>query len=129
MLLGQMICTKTSNSVVNDEDCMLPASAGLTTEVTTHRRGHNEAGRTLAVQSFAVLPHFQGKGVGRVLMKAYLQRMSESDIADRVAVLVDPEHVAFFEKMGFQNLDVSSAKRANGRQVNMVRPSHLLIAG
>ena len=109
-------------------------------------QGHNEAGRTLAVHSVAVLPAYQGLGVGRTLMKAYVQRMVESDIADRIAILVRKDTDAakqgkenvkmegdstekgevsdytqgFFEKLGFEHKGASGVKRGEGQWLNMV---------
>jgi GNAT superfamily N-acetyltransferase len=49
--------------------------------------GHQEAGRTIVLHSVAVLPQFQGRGLGRVLMLAYVQQMNGAGIADRLALI------------------------------------------
>lgn len=49
--------------------------------------GHHEDGRTIALHSVAILPEFQGRGLGRVLMLSYIQHMNGSGIADRLALI------------------------------------------
>jgi ribosomal protein S18 acetylase RimI-like enzyme len=49
--------------------------------------GHQEAGRTIVIHSVAILPAFQGRGLGRVLMMAYMQQMNGAGIADRLALI------------------------------------------
>lgn len=49
--------------------------------------GHQERGRTIALHSVAILPEFQGRGLGRVLMLSYMQHMNGSGIADKLALI------------------------------------------
>jgi len=49
--------------------------------------GHQEAGRTIVLHSVAILPQFQGRGIGRVLVMAYMQQMNGAGIADRLALI------------------------------------------
>ena len=49
--------------------------------------GHQEAGRTIVLHSVAVLPQFQGRGIGKILMMAYMQQMNGAGIADRLALI------------------------------------------
>jgi GNAT superfamily N-acetyltransferase len=51
------------------------------------RLGHQEDGRTIVLHSVAVLPAFQGQGLGKVLMMAYMQQMNGAGIADRLALI------------------------------------------
>jgi len=53
----------------------------------TSNLGHQEAGRTIVLHSVAVLPQFQGRGIGRILMMAYMQQMNGAGIADRLALI------------------------------------------
>lgn len=49
--------------------------------------GHQEQGRTIAIHSVAMLPEFQGRGLGRVLMLSYMQHMNGAGIADKLALI------------------------------------------
>ncbi|KAB8648470.1 hypothetical protein FH972_026127 [Carpinus fangiana] len=106
ILLGHIIATKSANELVQDEDMKLG--------------NHNEAGRTLAVHSLAVLPDYQKRGIGRVLMKAYVQRMNESKIADRISILAFERLVPFYESLGFENRGKGGSRYGGEDWVNMV---------
>lgn len=82
--------------------------------------GHQEAGRTICIHSLAVVPSHQGKGLGSTLMKAYIQRMEQSQAGDRIALLAHGELVAFYEKLGFVNKGPSKAQFGGGNWVDMV---------
>jgi ribosomal protein S18 acetylase RimI-like enzyme len=49
--------------------------------------GHQEGGRTIVMHSVAILPGFQGRGIGQILTKAYVQQMTGAGIADRLALI------------------------------------------
>lgn len=57
--------------------------------------GHQESGRTIALHSVAILPEYQGRGLGRVLMLSYMQHMNGSGIADKLALLAHDVSSAF----------------------------------
>lgn len=62
----------------NDWEAETPTSSPL---------GHQEGGRTIALHSVAILPRFQGRGLGRILMMAYMQQMNGAGIADRLVLI------------------------------------------
>lgn len=49
--------------------------------------GHHEDGRTICIHSLGVLPAYQGSGIGRTIMMAYMQQMNGAGIADRLALI------------------------------------------
>lgn len=49
--------------------------------------GHHEDGRTISIHSLGVLPSYQGAGIGRTIMMAYMQQMNCAGIADRLALI------------------------------------------
>lgn len=49
--------------------------------------GHREMGRTIVLHSVAIAPEFQDRGLGGVLMKAYVSSMAGSGIADRLVLI------------------------------------------
>jgi len=52
-----------------------------------NKAGHHEDGRTICVHSLGVLPEYQGTGIGRTIMMAYMQQMNGAGIADRLALI------------------------------------------
>lgn len=128
VLIAHAIGTKTVNDIVKDEDMDIPDDIHHSTvpEVAnwysdSPRMGHKEDGRTICLHSLAVLPQYQQKGVGRTLLRSYMQTMLEQKVADRVAILTYPELIGYYEKFGFQNLGESQATFGGGNWIDMVR--------
>lgn len=86
VLLGHVISTKTSTPVVTDASMDYPrdweSGHSAPSEV-----GHHEDGRTIVLHSVAVAPQVQGRGLGRVLVLAYMQHMNGAGIADRLVLI------------------------------------------
>jgi GNAT superfamily N-acetyltransferase len=86
VLLAHIISTRSVSRIVTDADMDYPKDwrtrGGKAAEV-----GHQDKGRTVAVHSVAVLPKMQGAGLGKMLVKAYIQQMNGAGSADRVALL------------------------------------------
>lgn len=99
----------------------VPTSSPSSPNPSNQTVGHDEAGRTLALHSLAVLPDYQGLGVGKMLMKAYVQRMVEAEVADRIALLTYPKLVPWYEKFGFEKIGESKATHGGGGWIDMVR--------
>ena len=85
--------------------------------------GHHENGRTIAVHSLGVLPEFQRKGLGKTVMKSYIQRMESSGISDRIALLAHDNLINFYESLGFDNRGKSDVGFGGGGWTNMVTDS------
>jgi predicted N-acetyltransferase YhbS len=71
------------------------------------------------VHSLAVAVEHQKKGLGTVIMKAYIQRIKDSKIADRIALLAHDQLVGFYENLGFTNAGPSTCTFAGGGWNNM----------
>lgn len=63
--------------------------------------GHQEGGRTIVLHSVAILPGFQGRGIGQTLTKAYVQQMTGAGIADRMALIAHDvsAYITFFDPL------------------------------
>ena len=86
VLLGHVVATKTNDNVASDNSMGVPEDWDSPHQKPS-KLGHQEAGRTIVVHSVAILPSFQGRGIGRVLMMAYMQQMNGAGIADRLALI------------------------------------------
>ena len=116
VLVGMVIATKTSSNFATDasmEISPLPRPSD-------DDRGHHEEGRTICVHSFGILPAYQGRGLGKVLMKSYQQRMEGSGIADRVALLAHDGLVSMYTGMGYSNKGKSDVQFGGGGWTNLV---------
>lgn len=106
------------------DDDMRPPTDWHTAEPSAEPHiGHQENGRTLALHSLAVLPDYQGRGLGTALVKSYVQRMLESDVADRVALLTYDRLIPYYEHLGFEHIGRSRCKFGGGEWNDMVRPT------
>ncbi|KAK3678280.1 hypothetical protein LTR78_001575 [Recurvomyces mirabilis] len=124
VLLGHVIATKTTNPTVTDNDMAIPSptSQSSTSDADPGSLpGHKEIGRTLCIHSLAVLPGYQGRGLGRTLMKAYLQRIESHGVADRVALIAHEHLIKFYEGFGFVNQGGSKCQFGGGGWFDMVR--------
>lgn len=82
--------------------------------------GHEDQGSTVALHSLAVKAEYQRKGVGSTLMKSYIQRIKEAQIADRIALLAHDHMVPFYESLGFENRGPSACTFGGGGWFDMV---------
>lgn len=84
--------------------------------------GHEEGGSTIAIHSLAVEPEHQGKQVGSTLMKSYIHRIREAQIAERIAIIAHDHLVPFYESFGFESRGPSKCQFGGGGWVDMVGP-------
>lgn len=83
--------------------------------------GHKEEGRTICIHSLAILPEYQGRSLGKTLLKAYIQRMESHGVGDRIALITHEELVPFYQKLDFENAGKSDAQFGGGGWYDMVR--------
>lgn len=99
VLLAHIVSTSSLSETVTDSDMGYPTDwrtrAGKSTDV-----GHQESGRTIALHSLAVAPKLQGCGVGKIILKAYIQQMNNSGLADRVSLLCQDVCLLLFSSAG-----------------------------
>jgi len=120
ILIAHIVSTKSRNETVLDEDMAYPEDWQDITKSSDAKLGHKEDGRTICIHSLAVLPQYQRQGFGRTLMKAYIQRMQASEVADRIALLAHDNLVSYYEQFGFENVGPSKATFGGGGWRDMV---------
>lgn len=99
----------------------LPDSAFPRTNQSSDTPGHHPLGRTIAIHSVAMHPAFQNLGLGKTMLKAYLQRMEGSGIAERAALLAKDKFVGFYiAAFGFEDAGASQIKYGGGEWRNLV---------
>lgn len=118
-MLAHAVATKTTNSTVTDDDMALPPHWREQSHINPEL-GHKEAGRTVALHSLAVLPECQRIGLGRVVLRGFVQRMEGSGLVDRVALLSHEHLINFYEGCGFRCLGKSDATFGGGGWYDMV---------
>lgn len=86
VLLGHVLGTKTTTPVTTDASMSFPAD-WESEHPAPSDLGHQEDGRTIVLHSVAVAPQVQGRGLGRILLLAYMQHMNGAGIADRLVLI------------------------------------------
>lgn len=86
VLLGHVVATKTTTPVATDESMDYPKD-WKNPHMAKSEVGHMEMGRTIVLHSVAIAPEFQERGLGGVLMKAYVSSMAGSGVADRLVLI------------------------------------------
>lgn len=125
-LIAHVIATRSPAPSVTDASMEIPSdwqtrpSSTVPPPGGSEPKGHQETGGTICVHSLAVLAEHQKKGLGSILMKAYVQRIKDSKIADRVALLAHDPLIKFYVAMGFENMGDSQATFGGGSWNNMV---------
>ncbi|KAL2872309.1 polyamine acetyltransferase [Aspergillus lucknowensis] len=121
-LVGHIIATRTASPYVTDKAMELPADwqTNRSTMVDGEIVGHDETGRSIAIHSLAVLREHQGKHVGSTLMKAYIQRIREAAIADRIVIIAHDHLVPFYQSFGFENRGPSKCQFGGGGWTDLV---------
>ncbi|KAL5113372.1 hypothetical protein ACEQ8H_008753 [Pleosporales sp. CAS-2024a] len=119
VLLAHIISTKFASRVVTDDAMDYPRDWQARYQLTPPV-GHNEDGNTVCIHSLCVHPHFAGHGFGQILLKSYVQRIKDSGVAKRVALICRERLVTYYEKAGFHNVGPSNCQYAGGNWVDMV---------
>ncbi|KAK7753673.1 hypothetical protein SLS62_004295 [Diatrype stigma] len=119
VLFAHIIATKTDGQTVTDRDMDYPRD-WRTRRANATDVGHKEAGRTICLHSLAVHPKLQGCNLGKMLMKAYLQQVKNSGLADRISLIAQEDLVKYYIKHGFQDLGPSKVTFGGGGWHDMV---------
>jgi ribosomal protein S18 acetylase RimI-like enzyme len=86
VLFAHIISTRTDSELVTDKAMDYPRDF-RTVKPNTSGLGHLEVGRTVAIHSLAVHPKLQGCGLGKLIMKSYMQQINNSGTADRISLI------------------------------------------
>ncbi|KFY14158.1 hypothetical protein V492_02818 [Pseudogymnoascus sp. VKM F-4246] len=119
VLLAHVVATKTRDGLATDVAMDYPKD-WESVKRDEHKEGHHEDGRTICVHSLAVLPEFQGSGIGRTIMMAYMQQMNGAGIADRLAIIAHGHLVSYYEKLGFVSKGPSEAQFGGGGWFDLI---------
>ncbi|KAI0971382.1 hypothetical protein F4678DRAFT_461330 [Xylaria arbuscula] len=125
VLLAHIVATRSDDPVVTDDAMGYPqrdnAARARSNDADGSRiLGHREFGRTVCIHSLAVHPKLQGVGLGKLIVKAYLQQIKSSALADRVALICQEHLVNYYKRYGFSHNGPSEASLGGGGWNDMV---------
>ncbi|KAA8573947.1 hypothetical protein MFRU_001g01960 [Monilinia fructicola] len=119
VLIGHVVAAKTHDLTASDASMGVPDGWEATKPPRTSL-GHQEDGRTIVIHSVAILPAFQGRGLGRILMTAYMQQMNGAGIADRLALIAHSHKINFYKALGFTEKGKSEAQFGGGGWYDLI---------
>ncbi|KAH6611883.1 hypothetical protein C7974DRAFT_86306 [Boeremia exigua] len=119
ILLGHVISTKSSSKLVTDDSMDYPKDFRTKYQLTPSI-GHNEDGETVCLHSLCVHPDFASQGLGKMLLTSYVQRIRDSGVARRIALLCRERLVGFYESAGFKKVGPSKCQYGGGNWYDMV---------
>ncbi|KAI1042912.1 hypothetical protein LB505_001007, partial [Fusarium chuoi] len=108
VMFAHVLATLGTHPVVTDADMAMPENWRDSKASKGSPLGHQSSGRTICLHSFIVCPEVQGVGVGKTVMKSYLELMNVSGMADRVAIICQPYAIQFYKCFGFKDLGPST---------------------
>ncbi|KAG4252703.1 hypothetical protein FPRO06_03704 [Fusarium proliferatum] len=108
VMFAHVLATLGTHPVVTDADMAMPEKWRDSKASKGSPLGHQSSGRTICLHSFIVCPEVQGVGVGKTVMKSYLELMNVSGMADRVAIICQPYAIQFYKCFGFKDLGPST---------------------
>lgn len=119
VLFAHIVSTRSNSEVVTDNDMDWPRDF-RTSRPNKSGLGHQEGGRTITLHSLAVHPKLQGCGLGKLIMKAYIQQIRMSDTADRISLICQDHLINYYLKHGFKDKGPSVATFGGGGWRDMV---------
>ncbi|KAF2433533.1 acyl-CoA N-acyltransferase [Tothia fuscella] len=119
VLLAHIVATKTHNHHVKDHDMEIPPDWQADPPGVS-RLGHQEHGGTVAIHSLAVLPRYQGKGLGSTLLREYIKRIRQEGQVDRISLITYNRLITYYQQFGFENRGVSEARFGEQSWFDMV---------
>lgn len=87
VLFAHIVGTKCRGEVITDDDMDYRRDFRTAKSSSGSKVGHQLDGRTAAIHSLAVHPKLQGCGLGKLIMKAYMQQINNSGTADRISLI------------------------------------------
>lgn len=123
-LVGHIIATKTLAAVVTDASMEIPSldEFNRLIDPVSDARGHHEDGSTVAIHSVVVDPEFQGRSIGSIMLKDYIQRMTTLHIAARFALLAHERLIPFYKQHEFVSQGESEVTFSGGGWYSLIRP-------
>ncbi|OQE29950.1 hypothetical protein PENSTE_c002G01303 [Penicillium steckii] len=119
-LIGHTIANRTSASSITEGSMEMPENWRSLTpndvvQVDGEVIGNDPNGTTIAIHSVVIIPEFQGKGVGKALVKAYIRYIRDANIpGDRLSLIAHGHLIKFYESAGFKNQGQSECQFAGG---------------
>jgi GNAT superfamily N-acetyltransferase len=126
--IGHVIGARTSSNTITEASMGMPENweslpSDEAVVVDGQVVGNDPMGENVAIHSVVTIPQFQGRGVGKALVRAYIEYIKETQRGSdfRSIVLIAHDYlVKFYEQGGFENRGVSECRFAGGVWFDLV---------
>ncbi|KAJ5152708.1 uncharacterized protein N7482_009186 [Penicillium canariense] len=118
--IGHVIGNKLSSNSITESSMHMPANwesqpANEPCVLDGQTVGHDPKGENLAIHSVVTIPEFQGRGIGKALVKAYIAFVRQEEIPAKNILLIAHDYlIKFYESAGFENHGPSACQFAGG---------------
>lgn len=100
------LTSTTTTAAVNDDDDDDDESKD------SKQFGHFDNGNTIGIHSVIIDPNYRGLKLATLLLKDYLQKMSQQYVADSIALICKEKLIPFYADIGFSDNGISKCKFA-----------------
>lgn len=104
-LIGHVLATKTDAQHVTEDSMKVG--------------GHQEHGDTIALHSVVVAKEYRGKKLARLMIRDYLQRMAQQEVAKWVILLSKDSLKSFYQNLGFEVIGKSDCHHGGEEWLDM----------
>ncbi|CEP63065.1 polyamine acetyltransferase LALA0_S07e01618g [Lachancea lanzarotensis] len=117
-LIGHILGTKVPSSS--------DSSHGSKITLESMGQAHDESSTTVGIHSVVIAPEHQKKNLATLLLTDYIQKLSNQEVGQRIAIITHEPLVPFYERIGFllqgENVQVKAdAAFAKSKWCDMVR--------
>lgn len=105
-LIGHMLATKMQSQLVQEEAMEVG--------------GHVESGDTIGLHSLVVDSKYRAQKMATLILRDYIQRMSQQEVASSISLLTKKDLVKFYAKLGFTEKGVSKCTHGGEEWIDMV---------
>ncbi|CUS21224.1 LAQU0S02e08856g1_1 [Lachancea quebecensis] len=104
-LIGHILGTKIP--------CSADGSQNALVTLESMGKVHDESSTTVGIHSVVIAPEHQKKNLATLLLTDYIQKLSNQEVGQRIAIIAHEPLVPFYERIGFQLLGENKAVKAD----------------
>lgn len=111
-LIGHILGTKIFGDFITEEAMEIPKlnSKGSIIDENERKKGHIESSNTIGIHSIVVDPNYQKKNLATLLLHDYIQKLSNQQVGEKIAIIAKENLLPFYNRIGFITKGVSQCK-------------------
>lgn len=111
-LIGHILGTKIFGDFITEEAMEIPKlnSKGTIINENERKKGHIESSSTIGIHSIVVHPNYQKKNLATLLLHDYIQKLSNQQVGDKIAIIAKENLLPFYNRIGFITKGISKCQ-------------------